>query len=91
MYASVAADVLFQLLDQLGLLGDRRLDQVADGHRPSNWPSSTTGRWRRWRSVIRFMQVSTLCFESTLTTGALMIALIGVPMDERPLRTILRA
>ncbi|MOA00115.1 hypothetical protein D3C78_1194630 [compost metagenome] len=59
--------------------------------RPSSWPSSTTGRWRRWRSVMMVMQVSMVWWVSTVTTGELMIALTGVPIDERPSSTSLRA
>ncbi|MNI96606.1 hypothetical protein D3C73_1550970 [compost metagenome] len=58
---------------------------------PSSSPLLTTGRWRRWRLVIRFMQYSRFCLGSTVTTGALMISRTGVAAEERPLSTSLRA
>ncbi|MNR68880.1 hypothetical protein D3C85_1937330 [compost metagenome] len=59
--------------------------------KPISSPFSTTGRCRKWLSVMTAMQCSMLCWLSAVITGELMMALTGVPTDERPSRTTLRA
>ena len=58
---------------------------------PTTAPSSVTGRWRMWLSVMMRRHSPTVCLRETEITGLLMISATFVSFDKRPCSTTLRA